>query len=81
MAITYKIVEQEAGRIYCIVTREDGSTFGQVVDGNARTSIAGIEQLLVEAEERFSAPKAVEQEVQDMIRDKTSRVLVIPVRT
>ena len=50
---TYQIVEVKEDHVYCVVTKDDGSTFGQMVYGNASKTEAGIEQTVMDAIKRI----------------------------
>jgi len=62
----YQIVERTTDSIYCIVTRDDGSTFGQFITGQMMKMKAGIEAKIVEVldtQEAASKDTPVDAEV------------------
>lgn len=52
---TYKIISSDERGAYCVVTRDDGSTFGQHVSGNDAITIAGIEKAVAQSVARVEA--------------------------
>lgn len=62
----YSIVADYDDRLYCLVVRDDGSSFGQMVYGEQSTTIDGVEEVINAALSRNGRKKR-EPEVVDAI--------------
>lgn len=70
---SYVIVSKGEDYVHCDVTMDDGSTFGQHVQGERRLTLAGIDEAITEAVERMSVKdEVVLSEVDLAISAKTS---------
>lgn len=70
---SYVIVSKGEDYVHCDVTMDDGSTFGQHIQGERRLTLAGIDAAITEAVERMSVKAEVTlSEVDLAISAKTS---------
>jgi hypothetical protein len=76
---SYQITESTTEHVYCLVTLDDGSTFGQMVTGDASKTEAGIEARVREAIDRVTKQtQPREAKVEEAIAAKTVKELTMP---
>ena len=74
---TYKIMDSVLDALYCVVTNDDGSTFGQWVSGESGKTRAGIDSAIDVAIAKIAIPQVqADAEVAAAIINKS--VLTIP---